>query len=63
MNYLAWRLSQVVNLPVIESDTRQLPLGVRDGAPINGVAIDTSGPAVFEALARLGLRLERPTEN
>jgi uncharacterized protein (TIGR03435 family) len=71
MDYLAWRLSQIVNLPVMDRTglkgaydfdlafTRQLPPGIPEGALINGVAIDTSGLTVFEALARLGLRLER----
>lgn len=73
MNYLAWQLASIINIPVINSTglegeydfdlafTMALPLGVPEGALINGVPIDTSGPTVYEAIRKLGLKLERQT--
>ncbi len=73
MDYLAWQLSSVMYLPVIDRTglegaydfdlafTRELPLGLPEGALINGVAVDTTGPTVFEAIRKLGLRLVRQT--
>jgi uncharacterized protein (TIGR03435 family) len=43
--------------------TRDPPRGVEDGQLVNGVAVDTSGPTIFQALpAQLGLRLESRKE-
>lgn len=72
MNYFAFRLSQIMDRPVIDQTglkggfdfdlafTRDLPPGIRDGAMLNGVTIDTSGPTIFDAVQKqLGLKLER----
>jgi uncharacterized protein (TIGR03435 family) len=71
MEYFAWRLSQVLDRPVVDrtglqggfdfefSFTRDLPLGIAPGAMLNGEPIDTSGPSIFTALKQqLGLKLE-----
>lgn len=71
MNYFAFRLSQLLDRPVIDqtelkgdfdfelSYTRDLPPGIPEGAQINGAAIDTSGPTIFAAMPKqLGLKLE-----
>ena len=40
--------------------TQDLPPNIQPGALLNGAAIDTSGPTIFEAIRRqLGLKLER----
>ena len=72
MDYFAWRLGQLMDLPVVDqtklkggydfklSYTRELPPGMAPDAQINGEAIDTSGPSVFEAVRQqLGLKLEK----
>jgi uncharacterized protein (TIGR03435 family) len=71
MDYLAWQIASVNNIPVINSTgldgdydfdltfTMPLPLGVPEGTLINGVPIDTAGPTVYEAVRKLGLKLER----
>ena len=58
--------------------TAQWPAGVPEGTFVNGVAVDTSGPTVFDVIHALGLKLqpqrgpveimtiahaERPSEN
>lgn len=70
MNELAWMLSEVMDRPVIDKTglaggydfdaafTMPWPAGVPEGTLVNGVAIDTSGPTVFEIIHALGLRLE-----
>jgi len=71
MDYFAWRLSQVLDRPVIDQTglkggydfvltyTRQLPPEIPEGATLNGQPIDTSGPTIFEAMRhQLGLRLD-----
>jgi uncharacterized protein (TIGR03435 family) len=71
MDYFAFRLSRILDRPVLNRTnltgdydfdlafTQELPPGIREGALINGVPIDTSGPTVFEALRnQLGLKLE-----
>jgi uncharacterized protein (TIGR03435 family) len=70
LDYFAWRLGMLVDRPVIDATklkggydftlayTRELH-GIREGALINGVPIDTSGPNLFGALReQLGLKLE-----
>jgi uncharacterized protein (TIGR03435 family) len=70
MDYLAFRLSQLLDRPVIDRTqlkgsydfelayTRDLPPGVPDGAQFNGQPIDTSGPTIFAAIRQqLGLEL------
>ncbi len=71
MDYLAWQIASIINIPVINSTglegeydfdlafTMALPLGVPEGTLINGVPIDTTGAPVYEAIRKLGLRLER----
>ncbi len=72
MDYLAWQLASIMNSPVVDRTglagsydfdlafTRDLPAGVAEGQLTrDGVAVDTSGETVFEAIRRLGLRLER----
>jgi uncharacterized protein (TIGR03435 family) len=72
MDYFAWRLGMLLDRPVTDltnlkggydfdlSYTRDLPPGIPEGAMLNGVAIDTSGPTLFQALTKqLGLRLEK----
>ena len=72
MDYFAWRLSMLMDLPVVDqtnlkggydfklSYTQEPPPGMPEGAQINGQAIDTSGPNIFEAIRQqLGLKLER----
>jgi uncharacterized protein (TIGR03435 family) len=70
MDYFAFRLGEMLDRPVVNqtqlkgsydfdlSFTMELPPGAPDGALFNGVKIDTSGPRVFEAVRKLGLRLE-----
>jgi uncharacterized protein (TIGR03435 family) len=71
MDFFAWRLSQVLDRPVIDGTglkggfdfelhfTRELPPGIPQGALLNGEPIDTSGPTIFAALKQqLGLKLE-----
>jgi uncharacterized protein (TIGR03435 family) len=71
MDYFAWRLGLIVDRPVIDRTnlkggydfvlnfTRDLPLGIPEGAKLNGEPIDTSGPNIFKALRQqLGLNLE-----
>jgi uncharacterized protein (TIGR03435 family) len=71
MDYFAWRLSQLMDRPVIDltklkggydfelSYTRDLPPGMNEGTRLNGEPLDISGPTIFEAVKRqLGLRLE-----
>jgi uncharacterized protein (TIGR03435 family) len=71
MDYLAWRLGQILDRPVVDQTrlkggydfemkfTREPPPGMPEGALINGVAVDTSGARIFEALQKqLGLKLE-----
>jgi uncharacterized protein (TIGR03435 family) len=72
MDYFAFRLGQIMDRPVIDQTglkggfdfnlayMRDLPPGMQEGALINGVQIDTSGPTIFEAVQKqLGLRLDR----
>ena len=71
MDYLAWQIASVINIPVMNSTglegeydfdfafTMALPLGVPEGTLINGVAIDTTGATVYEAIRKLGLKLKR----
>jgi uncharacterized protein (TIGR03435 family) len=71
LDFFAWRLSMQLDRPVVDqtklkggydfelSFTQNLPPGVKDGDLINGAAIDTSGPTIFEAMRKqLGLKLE-----
>lgn len=71
MDYLAFRLSQLMDRPVVDLTnlhgdydfnlefTRDLPLGFPEGGKINGELPDTSGPNVFAALKqKLGLDLK-----
>ncbi|HWD99945.1 MAG TPA: TIGR03435 family protein [Bryobacteraceae bacterium] len=71
MDYLAWRLGQVLDRPVVDRTnlkggydfdltyTRELPPNIPEGALINGNPIDTGGPTIFAALKQqLGLKLE-----
>src|SRR5579884_22415 len=71
LDFLAWRLSQIFDRPVINQThipgcfdfdlvfTRDLPPGYEEGEVFNGEPLDTSGPTVFQALrSQLGLRLE-----
>ncbi len=72
MDYFAWRLSMILDRPVVDQTalkggydfdlkfTQELPPDIRPDALLNGEAIDTSGPPIFEAIRRqLGLKLER----
>ncbi len=72
MDYFAWRLSLLLDRPVVDltklkggydfdlSFTRELPPGLQEGALLNGVPADTSGPTIYEALRQqLGLKLEK----
>jgi uncharacterized protein (TIGR03435 family) len=72
MDYLAWRLSMLLDLPVVDqthlkggydfklSYTAELPPNISPEARINGDAIDTSGATIFEAIRQqLGLKLEK----
>jgi bla regulator protein blaR1 len=72
MSYLAWQLASIMNSPVIDRTglqgsydfdlafTRDLPAGVAEGQLTrDGVPVDTTGETVFEAIRKLGLRLER----
>jgi uncharacterized protein (TIGR03435 family) len=72
MNYFAFRLSQMLDRPVIDltklpgsydfdlNFTRELPPNMPPDAMLNGVPIDTSGPTIYEAVRKqLGLKLER----
>lgn len=72
MDYFAFRLGQIMDRPVIDQTglkggfdfnlafTRELPPGMQEGAMVNGVQVDTSGPTIFEAVQKqLGLRLDR----
>jgi uncharacterized protein (TIGR03435 family) len=72
MDYFAWRLAQLLDRPVLDltklkggydfdlAYTRELPPGLPEGAVLNGVPVDTSGPPIFEAIQKqLGLKLER----
>jgi len=70
MNYVAFRLSLLMDRPVVDMTnlkgdydftmeyTRDLPPGISEGALLNGEAIDTSGPTIFEAVKKLGLSLK-----
>ena len=71
MDYLAFRLSQVLDRPVVNQTnlpgefdfklayTRDLPPGTPEGMRINGEAPDTSGPTIFQAIKQqLGLELK-----
>jgi uncharacterized protein (TIGR03435 family) len=72
MDYFAWRLSLILDRPVVDQTklkggydfdlkfTQELPPNIQPGALLNGEAIDTSGPTIFEAIRRqLGLKRER----
>jgi uncharacterized protein (TIGR03435 family) len=72
MDYLAWRLSMLLDLPVVDqthlkggydfkiSYTADLPPNIAPEAHVNGEAIDTTGPTIFEAMRQqLGLKLEK----
>jgi uncharacterized protein (TIGR03435 family) len=71
MDYFAFRLGLALDRPVIDQTgltggydfdfayTRDLPPGISEGAHLNGALIDTSGPTIFEAVRKLGLKLER----
>ena len=70
MDYLAFRLGEMLDRPVVNltelkgsydfdlSFTMELPPGAPEHPLVNGVAVDTSGPTVFAAIHKLGLRLE-----
>jgi uncharacterized protein (TIGR03435 family) len=71
MDFLAWRLSQTMDRPVIDQTGltggydfnlafTDDPPPIRAGnAPVDPLLLDTSGQNVFEALrSQLGLRLE-----
>jgi uncharacterized protein (TIGR03435 family) len=70
MDYFAFRLGEMLDRPVVNltelkgsydfdlSFTMELPPGAPEHPLFNGVAVDTSGPRVFEAIHKLGLRLE-----
>lgn len=71
MAYLAWRLAQVLDRPVVDETglkgeydftltfTRDPPPGITEGTLLNGQPIDTSGPTVFAAVKdELGLRIK-----
>lgn len=72
MDYFAWRLSMLMDLPVVDqtnlkggydfklSYTADLPPNLPAEARINGEAIDTTGPSIYEAVReQLGLKLEK----
>jgi uncharacterized protein (TIGR03435 family) len=72
MDYFAWRLSMLMDLPVVDHTglkggydfkllyTRDVPPNIPEGAQLNGQPIDTSGPTIFEALRQqLGLKLDK----
>jgi uncharacterized protein (TIGR03435 family) len=72
MDFFAWRLSLILDRPVVDLTglkggydfdlkfTQELRPNIQPGALLNGEAIDTSGPTIFEAIRRqLGLKLER----
>lgn len=75
MDYLAYRLGDMLDRPVLDltdlkggydfdlAFTREPPPGMPDNALINGVPVDTSGPNIFEAIRKLGLRLDRQKGN
>ncbi len=71
MDYFAFRLSQLLDLPVVDLTnlhggydfnleyTRDLPPGFPEGGKINGEEPDTSGPTIFAAVKQqLGLQLK-----
>ena len=71
MDYFAFRLSQVLDRPVINltklpgsfdfdlAYTREPPPGIKEGSLINGEPVDISGPTIFEAVRKqLGLKLD-----
>jgi hypothetical protein len=70
MDFLAFRLGEMLDRPVVNltqlkgsydfdfSFTIALPPGAAEHPFVNGVAVDTSGPRIFEAIHKLGLRLE-----
>ncbi|HWF11396.1 MAG TPA: TIGR03435 family protein [Bryobacteraceae bacterium] len=75
LDFFTWRLSPWLERPILNQTglkgcfdfdlafTRDPPPGVEDGQLLNGVAVDTSGPTIFQALpAQLGLRLESRKE-
>lgn len=71
MEYLAWQIASIIHVPVINSTglegeydfdlgfTMEWPLGLPEGTLSNGVPIDTTGVTVYEAIRKLGLKLER----
>jgi uncharacterized protein (TIGR03435 family) len=72
MDYFAWRLSMILDRPVVDQTnlkggydfdllfTPKLPPNFQPGTGLNGAPIDTSGPTIFEAVRRqLGLKMER----
>ncbi len=71
MDYFAWRLGALLDRPVVDQTklkggydfelayTRDPPLGLPEGALLNGQPVDVSGPNIFSALKQqLGLKLE-----
>lgn len=71
MDYFAYRLSLLMDLPVVDQTglsgdydfmlayTHDLPLGFPPGGKLNGEEPDTSGPSIFAALKQqLGLDLK-----
>jgi uncharacterized protein (TIGR03435 family) len=70
MDYFAFRLSDMLDRPVLNftqlqgsydfdlSFTREPPLAIA-AADLVSNGVDTSGPTIFEAVRKLGLRLER----
>ena len=71
MDYFAFRMSQLMDLPVVDLTnlpggydfnlefTRELPPGFPEGGKINGEDPDTSGPTVYAAVKQqLGLELK-----
>ncbi len=72
MDFFAWRLGLFMDRPVVDltqlkggydfdlAFTREPPPGLPENFQVNGQAIDTSGPSIFEAMQKqLGLKLER----
>jgi uncharacterized protein (TIGR03435 family) len=71
MDYFAFVLSPIFDRPILNQTglngcfdfqikfTQELPPNLQEGQLVNGVPIDASGPAIFQALqVQLGLKLE-----
>ena len=74
MDYFAFRLGEIMDRPVLNltqlkgsydfdlffTHAPGLPPGPPEGnLKVNGVEVDTSGPSIFDAVRKLGLKLER----